>query len=179
MKTRRKRRRGGTSKCHSHCKAKCPTTCRELCHVVSNDDDHNKETLAQMLIVKEDLKRQILERNKKQIDYALNKETYTDKEKEAIRKLLENKDTDEAVKRIFLDKTKNSRFPVLRGGFPWMKYAHQHTECETDCSKKCSESCDFLCKESVIKTGSKYKKEFKMLSEEISILKSVLGHIGS
>jgi hypothetical protein len=176
--TRKKHRRGG-SKCHAKCKQTCPKTCRKLCHAASMDDEYNKEELAKLLVVKEDLKRQIMDLNKKQIDDVLKKETYNDKEKEAIRKLLESKDTDDVVKRIFLDKTKNSRFPVLRGGFSWMKYNRKYSECEEDCSKRCSESCDFLCKESVLKKGSKYKKEFELVSSEINSLRSVLAHIGS
>jgi hypothetical protein len=177
VRTRRKfRRRGGTSKCHAQCKHECPTMCRKLCYAASTDDEYNRKTLADLLVVKEELKRQINEKHKTRIDELLKKETYSDREKEAIRKLLESTDTDEAIKAIFLDKQKGSRFPVLRGGYPWLKYYHTHNNCETDCSKRCSESCDFLCKESVIKTGSKYAKEFKLLSSEISMLRSLLGH---
>jgi hypothetical protein len=175
---RPKRYKGGASKCQKTCKQTCPTTCRKLCHVAKDDTAYYENELAELLVIKEELKNKILNQNKQQIDNFLNKESYTDKEKETLRKILEG-DTDVLVKRILLDKIKNtSRYPILKGGFKWLEFKQKDEECETDCTKKCSESCDYLCKESVSKKGNKHAAQIKMVTSEIEVLRSLLSQIG-
>lgn len=173
---KRKKYRGG-SKCQQTCKQTCPTTCRKLCHVAKDDNAYYEAELANLLVIKEELKNKILNQNKQQIDDFLKKESFTDKEKESIRKILEG-DTDVVIKRILLDKIKNTRYPILKGGFRWLEFKQKDEECEHDCSKKCSESCDYLCKESVSKKGNKHAKEIKIVTSEIEVLRSLLSQIG-
>ena len=178
IRKRPKRYRGGTSKCQKTCKHTCPTTCRKLCHVAKDDNTYYENELAELLVIKEELKNKILTQNKQQIDNFLKKEAYTDKEKETLRKILEG-DTDVLVKRILLDKIKNtSRYPILKGAISWLGFKQKDGECEADCTKKCSESCDYLCKESVSKKGNKYAAQIKMVSSEIEVLRSLLSQIG-
>jgi len=121
-----------------------------------------------LVLIKEDLKKQIEKEKGDSIDRLLKTKDLTEKEKGDLRKILEG-DASTTIKEAV-----KAGLRTQEGGFSWLNFSRKNTECEKDCEEKCSNSCDYLCDESVNIKASLYNKEISLLKSEIQVLKSVL-----
>jgi hypothetical protein len=167
MRTR-KYRGGFKSKCHFKCKHNCSHSCRQLCSVAKKDKAYHQNAISELVLIKEDLKKQIEKEKGESVDRLFKTTDLTDQEKMDLRKILEG-DASTTIK----DAVKSGLRP-REGGFSWLNFSRKNNECEKDCQEKCSDSCDYLCDESVNIKASLYNKELSLLKAEIKVLKSVL-----
>ncbi len=167
MKTR-KYRGGFKSRCHFKCKHNCSHSCRQLCSVARKDTAYHQNAISELVLIKEELKKQIEKEKGDSVDRLLKTTDLTEKEKGDLRKILEG-DASNTIK----DAVKAGLRPQ-EGGFSWLNFSRKSTECEKDCEEKCSSSCDYLCDESVNIKASLFNKEVSMLKAEIQVLKSIL-----
>ena len=167
MKTQ-KYRGGFKSKCHFKCKYNCSHNCKQLCSVARKDKAYHQNAISELVLLKEDLKKQIEKEKGESVDRLLKTSDLTEKEKGDLRNILEG-DVSTTIKEAV-----KAGIRPREGGFSWLNFSRKSNECEKDCEEKCSSSCDYLCDESVNVKASLFNKEIAMLKAEIKVLKSVL-----
>jgi len=141
--------------------------------VAKTDKAYHQTAISELVLIKEELKKQIEKEKGDSIDRVLKTKDLTEKEKTDLRKILEG-DASRTIKDAVKAGLRSQEVRPREGGFSWLTFSRKGNECEKDCEEKCSSSCDYLCDESVNIKASLYNKEISMLKSEIEVLKSVL-----
>ena len=178
MPRTRKRRGGLSSKCITICNSTCDSSCQNLCNVSKNDVLFHKQNFEELRAKKDKLVLKLEEGNKDKVKLLIEKTGLTPEEQSNLADIIKSKDVTDKAKRLVLKIQQESKQPTLfqvpkQGGFSILSNYKKDDECESDCRKRCKESCLYLCGESIDKLSSMYKKEIKVLEEEISVLEEV------